>query len=477
MTDPQAIAQSIKGLSQDSRAIEAGYLFAALPGTKVDGRDFIPAAIEKGATSVLAPKDTTLEQQGVTLYTDENPRQAYARIASAFYKEQPEHIVAVTGTNGKTSVVSFVEQIFKVIGKRAESLGTLKGSMTTPDAAALHEQLAVLAKDGVTHLALEASSHGLDQCRLDGVKLSAAAFTNLSHDHLDYHGDEKTYFKAKARLFSELIPESGTAVLNADVKEYEALKTMCEQRGIKVISYGRKGHDIKILSLKPTAQGQQIELGVMGAHKDITLPLVGEFQAMNALCALGLVLAINSESTASAASALENLNGVRGRLESVQGHPEQCGIYVDYAHTPDALENVLTALRPHTDGKLLCVFGCGGDRDKTKRPEMGEVAERLADTAVVTDDNPRSEEPQSIRTEILAATKNAIEIPGRREAIRAAVKMLQGGDVLVIAGKGHEQGQVFADRTEDFDDVHETKKAIDLLTQTPEIENTAKGAP
>lgn len=477
MIDPQTIAQSIKGLSQDSRAIQSGYLFAALPGTKVDGRDFISAAIEKGATSVLAPKDTTLSQQGVELYTDDNPRQAYAHIASAFYNAQPGSVVAVTGTNGKTSVVSFVEQIFKAIGENAESLGTLKGSMTTPDAAVLHKQLASLAESGVTHLALEASSHGLDQCRLDGVKLTAAAFTNLSHDHLDYHGDEKTYFKAKARLFSELLPESGTAVLNADVKQFDVLKAMCEQRGVKVISYGRKGHDIKILSLKPTAQGQQIELGVMGAHKDVTLPLVGEFQAMNALCALGLVLAVSPDSLAPASSALETLGGVRGRLESVQGHPGRCGIYVDYAHTPDALENVLTAIRPHTDGKLLCVFGCGGDRDKTKRPEMGEAAERLADTVIVTDDNPRSEEPQSIRAEILAATKNAIEIPGRREAIRAAVKMLQSGDVLVIAGKGHEQGQVFADRTEDFDDVHETKKAIDLLTQTPENENTAKGAP
>jgi len=472
MIDPQAIAQQIKGLSQDSRKIKPGYLFAALPGSNVDGRDFIPQAIDAGASMVLSSENV----DGVETVLDDNPRKVYAQIAAAFYKDQPETILAVTGTNGKTSVVSFVEQILKSLGANAESLGTLKGSMTTPDAADLHAHLADLQGRGVTHLAMEASSHGLDQYRLDGVKLSAAAFTNLSHDHLDYHGTEERYLEAKSRLFGDLLPEGGVAVLNADIPQFETLQAVCEKRGIRVMSYGRNAKDIKILSLKPTERGQSIELGVLGAHKDINLPLVGEFQTMNALCALGLVLAVMPERLADALNALEKLKGVRGRLEPVSGHPENVGIYVDYAHTPDALENVLNALKPHTANKLICVFGCGGDRDKTKRPEMGEVATRLADTVIVTDDNPRSETPETILQEILQAAPNAIEIGSRREAIRAAVKMAQSGDVLVVAGKGHEQGQTFADRTEDFDDVHEVKTAIELMFQTPEKERV-EGAP
>lgn len=473
MTDPHAIAAHITGLSQDSRAIEQGYLFAALPGTKVDGRDFIDAAIEKGATSVLAPEGTTLGRDDVKLYTDENPRKLYAHTAAAFYKDQPENIVAVTGTNGKTSVVSFMEQMWDYAGFNGTSLGTLKGSMTTPDAANLHERLAALSQEGVTHLALEASSHGLDQYRLDGVNVDVAAFTNLSHDHLDYHGNFENYFAAKSRLFSDVLKDDGVAVLNADAPEYTELRKICLDKGHKIVSYGHNGKDIKILSLSPVSDGQHLELGITGLHKDVHLPLVGEFQVMNVLCALGMAISLDPTYKMKYMAALEKLTGVRGRLELVDGHPHKAGVYVDYAHTPDALENVLRALRPHTRARLICVFGCGGDRDRTKRPEMGTIAHALADHVIVTDDNPRSEDPAEIRKDIMAGAAEAHEIAGRREAIKHAMKYLEYGDTLLIAGKGHEQGQIFADHTEDFDDVQVAKELIEELRQA---EADEKGA-
>ena len=319
----------------------------------------------------------------------------------------------------------------------------------------------------MTHLAMEASSHGLDQSRLDGASIKVAGFTNLSRDHLDYHQTMENYLQAKARLFSEVLLDKGIAVLNADVAEFDTLKAICEERSIKVIDYGYRAEYIRLVERAANSHGQVIALGVHGNPYTIELPLVGEFQAMNALCALGMAIGSNPDKTNIYLEALEQIKGAPGRLQLIDGHPEKAGIYVDYAHTPDALETVLNALRPHVaDGsKLVCVFGCGGDRDKGKRPIMGEIASRLADAAIVTDDNPRSENPASIRAEILSASSALEEIGDRREAIRAGILQLRKGDILLIAGKGHEQGQSFATHTDHFDDAEEAANAIQILRQ------------
>lgn len=496
--------KSLKGITQDSRQVHNGFLFGAFPGTKMDGRDYIKDAISNGASAILAPIGTVLPDlisaQNVTLITDKNPRLAFAKMAAEFYGLQPECTVAVTGTNGKTSVAHFVKQLWKSQDLKAVSIGTLgvrglgdsddsvrSSSMTTPDPVALHARLADMAAVGVTHLAMEASSHGLDQYRLDGVKVHAAGFTNLTHDHLDYHTDMEEYFAAKARLFSEILSDDGVAVLNADVPEYEALAGIAKGRGIKVLSYGEKGEDLKLLGTKTNPHGQVMKAVILGEDVELHLSLVGGFQAMNALCALGLVLAqeispsrhpdecqdLRDQGTKIPASAgmtiksyitaLEKLQGAPGRLQPVPGHPKNAAIYIDYAHTPDALETVLKALRPHTDGRLVCVFGCGGSRDRSKRRVMGKIAAELADHVIVTDDNPRSEDPAAIREEVLQGAQGAVEIGGRAKAIQAAVQELQDGDVLLIAGKGHEHGQIFADHTEPFDDFEEAKKAIGEL--------------
>lgn len=466
--------QGLKGLTEDSRAVEPGFLFAALPGSKADGRDFIPAAIEKGATVILAPEGTKLPRgASAELITASNPRKKFAKIAAAYYNAQPDHVAAITGTNGKTSTALFTAQLWAALGYGSASMGTLgihgagvdkPGKLTTPGTAELHAELAELSKSGITHLALEASSHGLDQYRLDGVKVELAAFTNLSRDHLDYHKDMEEYLAAKARLFSEILLPEGTAVLNADVPEFEHLNFVCETRKLRVISYGEQGEQIELRAREVLPGGQRLTLSINGEAHTITLPLVGSFQAMNALCALGLVLAKNEEQLPEILKALEKIKGAPGRLEPVIGHPSGAAIYVDYAHTPDALENVLTALRPHTHGKLVCLFGCGGDRDKGKRAQMAEIASALADHVIVTDDNPRSEDPAAIRAEILMNAPEAQEIEGRASAILAAVEILSAGDVLIVAGKGHEQGQIFKDRTDPFDDRTEVQKAIHNLT-------------
>ena len=470
MTDIASLVKSITGLTEDSRAVKSGFLFAAFKGEKADGRDFIPQAIENGASVILT--DTSLRggetptKQSIEYIFNDNPRQTFAHIAAVFYGKQPAQIAAVTGTNGKTSTVHFAQQLWEMAGLKAASLGTLQGAMTTPSPVALHENLAKLADDGITHLAMEASSHGLHQYRLDGVNVKAAGFTNLSRDHLDYHKDMEEYFTAKARLFTDILAPGGTTVINADNAEGQKLIKMCKAAGHNVWIYGRKGIDLTLKSLTPEPKGQHLSLEIFGDDYELTLPLVGEFQVYNALCALGLVLAEQGVDQTSIINSLENLHGAPGRLQFVGGHPEHAAIYVDYAHTPDALENVLTALRPHTNGKLVCVFGCGGDRDTGKRPVMGEISTRLADETIVTDDNPRSEDPATIRAAIMTAAKGAIEIEGRRAAITHAVSMLHEGDVLLVAGKGHEQGQIFATRTDPFDDVTEVKTAIQTLTQT-----------
>lgn len=471
---------SLQGLTQDSRAVKPGYLFAALPGTKTDGRDFIEAAIQAGASAILAPIGTALPkayEDKIVLITDANPKKRLSELASEFYGAQPEYCVAVTGTNGKTSTVNFAQQIWAALGLKSAGVGTLgvkvsgiemvfdkKGSMTTPDPVDLHRDLAKLANAGVEHLAMEASSHGLDQFRLDGVKVSAAAFTSFSRDHLDYHKTDAAYLGAKLRLFNEVCANGGTAVLNADIPEYAQLAEAATAGGLKVWSYGREGYDIRILALNSVAEGTRVRLRILGDLAEFLVPLAGAFQIYNALAALGLVLAQGAAiDRVKAVAALQNLQSVPGRLQSVGGHPDGAGVYVDYAHTPDAIETVLKALRSHASGKLVCIFGCGGDRDAGKRPLMGKAAAENADIAIVTDDNPRSEDPASIRAAAAAASIKIQNIGGRREAIRAALGILQSGDVLVITGKGHEQGQEFADHTEDFCDVRETQKLIKEL--------------
>lgn len=466
-------AMDIRGLSADSRKIAPGYIFAALPGTQDDGRRYIDDAVARGAVAVLAETGTTLKayDQPVTLLTDPNPRRRLALMAARFYGHQPKNLVAVTGTNGKTSVVEFTRQIWQGLGHKAASLGTLglkpelpdpPASLTTPDPVDLHRCLANLSSAGFEHLAMEASSHGLDQYRLDGVRVGAAAFTNLSRDHLDYHGSFEAYMSAKARLFDTLLDKDGTAVLNADVPEFERLTAIARDRGIAVMSYGTAGEAVTLIERDPLPDGQRLKIEVLGQIHEIHLPLPAAFQAANALAALGLVLATDAAPN-DAVPLLGSLTGVAGRLELAAIGPNGAPIYVDYAHTPDALETVLSALRPHCDGHLHVVFGCGGDRDRGKRPEMGEIATRLADRAIVTDDNPRTEDPAAIRREIMAAAPGATEIGDRRQAIEAAISSLAAGDILVIAGKGHEPGQIVGQEVLPFDDREVAQEAAKRL--------------
>ncbi|MBP9867796.1 MAG: UDP-N-acetylmuramoyl-L-alanyl-D-glutamate--2,6-diaminopimelate ligase [Alphaproteobacteria bacterium] len=461
----------IKEVSCDSRSLGTGALFAALPGIRSNGLDFVPAAIRNGAVAVLVPKGSKKPDGADSLVwiEDENPRQTLAHVAARFYGSQPAHIVAVTGTNGKTSVVSFAQDLWQKMGFKAASLGTLGlrgegltgyGSMTTPDSVRLHAHLADLSASGFTHVAMEASSHGIDQYRLDGVKIEAAGFTNLTRDHLDYHQTMEAYGEAKMRLFRELLPQGAPVVVNSDTPEAVKIKTIATERGLPFWGYGIAGDKLKLLSRLPTPEGQKLDLEILGRRVTLTLPLVGGFQVMNVLCAAGLVLAQNESRMGEVIDLLPTLRGVPGRLQLVSGSRPNTAVYVDYAHTPDALENILLALRPHTKGRLFCLFGCGGDRDRGKRPVMGALAARLADVAIITDDNPRSEDPAAIRAAIHAAAPAALVIPDRREAIRKAIGFLESGDVLVLAGKGHEQGQIFADHVEPFDDVNEAHLAM-----------------
>jgi UDP-N-acetylmuramoyl-L-alanyl-D-glutamate--2,6-diaminopimelate ligase len=465
--DPQ-----IEGVTADSRKVRPGYLFAALPGAKVDGRSFAPRAVEQGAVAVLAGRE--IEGLPAPLVIASDPRRVYALAAAAFWGAQPATCVAVTGTNGKTSVAGFCRQMFARAGFKAASMGTLgvrvsapgaddeqitPPGLTTPDAADVAELLARVAQGGVTHLALEASSHGIDQRRLDGVKLTAAGFLNLTQDHLDYHGTMGVYRAAKLRLFETLLARGRTAVLNADSDAYPAFAGVAVGAGQGVMSVGEAGQGLRLAERALLPDGQALKIEHQGRLYDVRLPLAGAFQASNALVAAGLCIAAGL-SVEQALGGLETLEGAPGRLQRVGQGPRGGEAYVDYAHTPDGLETVLRALRPHVGGKLVVVFGAGGDRDRGKRPLMGAIAAELADVAIVTDDNPRSEPPAAIRAEVLAGAKGAREIGDRREAIRAATALLEDGDILVVAGKGHEQGQIVGDVTHPFDDVAETADAL-----------------
>lgn len=465
----------INGVTVDSRLVRKGFLFAALPGSKEDGAKYINDAVDHGAKVLLVHEKAIIPDlsDDIIVIKTQNTRKDFAKIASRFYQIQPENIVAVTGTSGKTSTVSFTQQLWHLSGNtNCASLGTLGvsgpgirryGRLTTPDSEGLHAELADLAAVGITHLAMEASSHGLHQYRLDGVSVDAAAYTNLSRDHLDYHKDMDEYFEAKARLFTELLDADGTAVINIDDEYAPRLLKMCQNRGLKTISIGHKDADITIDNRKPKPDGQAIEISVYGVQYSLTLPLVGDFQVMNALCALGLVLA-KENAPEKYVPLLAKLRGVPGRLQLVGGL-EKGAVYVDYAHKPAALETVLKTLRPHTQNHLICVFGCGGNRDAGKRAIMGKIAHELADVVVVTDDNPRYEVAEDIRKAILKAAPNAREIGDRAEAIAWGVKNLEQGDVLLIAGKGHETGQIIADKVLPFDDVEEVEKAIQNTNQ------------
>jgi len=447
----------ITGLTADSRAVSPGNLFFALKGQHSDGTAFIAQAKKAGAVAVVC--DAEVKEPGLAVVRTKNPMLVMAHMAARFYGKQPAHMTAVTGTDGKTSTADFYRQFWHHMGKKSASIGTLgvlsgggeilfPGSHTTPYPIELHKMLAEMPAD---YACLEASSHGLHQYRLDGVKLEAAAFTNITRDHLDYHVTEEAYFDAKLRLFSAVLPEGGTAVLNQDDGRFEAIKAICDKRKHRVIGFGKRGAQFKIVASQALPHGQRVQLELLGKAMMLDVPLVGAFQVMNILAALGLVIGSGGEME-KALSVITHFQGVPGRLEQAVRLANGATVFIDYAHTPMALANILNTLRPHTAGKLHVVFGCGGDRDAGKRPEMGHIAEMLADEIIVTDDNPRSEDPATIRRAIVEATRRAKEVADRREAIYVAMKGLAPGDILVLAGKGHEKTQIVGNKTFPFDD-------------------------
>ncbi|MFQ5346671.1 MAG: UDP-N-acetylmuramoyl-L-alanyl-D-glutamate--2,6-diaminopimelate ligase [Rhodothalassiaceae bacterium] len=459
---------AISGLSADSRTVAPGYLFAALPGTRADGSRYIPEALARGAVAILAPRGAAFEAP-TTVIEDMVPRRRFAEMAARFYGRQPALMAAVTGTNGKTSVASFARQLWTLSGVAAASLGTLgiespvlqrQGGLTSPDPVTLHAALATLAARGVGHAICEASSHGLAQYRLDGVRFRAAAFTNLTRDHLDYHRSFEAYFHAKARLFAELLEADAAAVINIEGDHGRRMAALAAGYRRKLISVGTSADaGLRLESAEARGDGQRLGIRFGDRTHRVDFPLFGAFQALNALLAAGLVIACGGDPEATIRH-LARLESVPGRLERVGEGPRGGAIFIDYAHTPDGLRTILEALRPHTAGRLLVVFGCGGDRDRGKRPEMGSIAAAHADRVIVCDDNPRSEDPAAIRRDILAAAPDASEIGDRRAAILEAVADLGPGDTLVIAGKGHEEGQIVGDTVIPFSDLAVVREAI-----------------
>ncbi len=455
--------ERVTGFAIDHRKVAPGTVFGAFRGTVANGEDFIPAAVAAGAVAVVARPEAHVE--GAAHIADAQPRRAFARLAAQFFQPVPGTIVAVTGTNGKTSTVEMTRQIWRMCGERAASIGTLgvttpdesvSTGLTTPDIVTFLSNMTGLAREGVTHVAYEASSHGLSQFRNEGLAVAAGAFTNLSRDHLDYHADMEDYFAAKMRLFSDVVRDGGIAVIWADdAWSARAIET-ARARPLSLFTVGEAGESIRLLARKPGQLGQTLEIEYEGQRRTVTLPLIGAYQAANALVAAGLALATGSDAD-KVFDALGRLQPVRGRLERAAIAASGAPIYIDYAHTPDALGAAIDALRPHVAGRLITVFGAGGDRDVGKRAQMGEVAAAHSDLVIVTDDNPRGEDPAAIRLQILAGAPGAREVGDRRAAIRAAIDEAGPGDIVLIAGKGHEQGQIVgagdAMRVLPFDDV------------------------
>lgn len=482
------------GLCCDSRKVNPGNVFFALTGSKDNGMDYIESAIHAGAIQCIidqnaaqknAAKLANLQTQfpQVLFTIIDNARTAFAYYAAQFYAAKPNFIAAVTGTNGKSSTVHFCREIWRLLGSASASIGTMgiitqtdvfDFKLTTPDALILHQNLQHLAQQNINHVAIEASSIGIDQHRLDFVPIRAAGFTNLTRDHLDYHLDMDTYRAAKLKLFSTLLDPSGTAVVNADTPEFETIQSLCAARKIRCWGYGSRGSEFKILNRRPHLTGQDVRVDILGRTHEFSLPLIGEFQLSNLLCTIGMILSEGRFEVEELLAAIPSLTAVPGRLQKIPGTPDDRAVYVDYAHTPDGLETVLrnvrdhrppqhmTQQKPQQNGRILCVFGCGGDRDKTKRPIMGDIAARLSDHVYVTDDNPRSEDPATIRAEIIAGItgKNFTNCDNRRSAIFSAIHDLQPHDLLIIAGKGHERGQIFADHIDDFDDAQVAGAAL-----------------
>ncbi|KQM41530.1 UDP-N-acetylmuramoyl-L-alanyl-D-glutamate--2,6-diaminopimelate ligase [Sphingomonas sp. Leaf10] len=451
--------QTVTGFAIDHRKVAPGTVFGAFEGARVNGEDYIPAAIAAGAVAIVARPEAVVE--GAVHIAARDPREAFARAAAQFFAPFPPTCVAVTGTNGKTSTVEMVRQLWRMQGHHAASIGTLgvttadervTTGLTTPDIVTFLSNVAGLAREGVTHVAFEASSHGLAQYRTEGLPVRAAAFTNLSRDHLDYHGDMATYLTAKLRLFAEMLADDGTAVVWVDDPHADRVIDLARVRGNALITVGEHGDTLRLTAREPSLLGQTLTIEAEGQAHKVQLPLIGAYQAANALTAAGLVLATGGTLAATLAG-LARLQPVRGRLERAVILPNGAPVYVDYAHTPDALEAAIAALRPHAEGRLIVVFGAGGDRDTGKRAPMGEVVATHGDVAIVTDDNPRTEDAATIRAQVLEGAPNATEIGDRRAAIRAACDMAQTGDIVLIAGKGHEQGQIVGDMILPFDDV------------------------
>ncbi|RWH40113.1 MAG: UDP-N-acetylmuramoyl-L-alanyl-D-glutamate--2,6-diaminopimelate ligase [Mesorhizobium sp.] len=458
----------VTGLSSDSRQVRPGVVFFALAGSKADGSTYAADAAGRGAAAIVAAKGNTISGLSIPVLAVDDPRLALALSAARFFGKQPRTMLAVTGTSGKTSVAAFTRQIWEQAGFAAASIGTTGvvapgrneyGSLTTPDPVALHELLKELTEAGVTHASMEASSHGLDQRRLDGVKLAAGGFTNLGRDHMDYHPTVEDYHRAKLRLFDTLLPKGAPAVIFADDPWSQPTVDAARAAGLNVLTVGRHGEFLTLKRVEHERRRQRAEVEADGVLHEIDLPLAGDFQIANALVSAGLAISTGT-SVDKALAALEKLKGAPGRLDLVGTTAAGAPVYVDYAHKPDALENVLTSVRPFTTGRVVVVFGCGGDRDRGKRPIMGEIATRLADVVIVTDDNPRTEIPETIRAAILAAAPGAIEIGDRRKAIHEAVAMLHAGDTLIVAGKGHEEGQTIGTETFHFSDHEEVREAL-----------------
>ena len=450
---------SVTGFAIDHRKVAPGTVFGAFRGTRFNGEDFIADAVRAGAIAVVARPEARVE--GAAHIAAAEPRREFARLAAKFFQPFPETVVAVTGTNGKTSNVELCRQLWRMAGHPSASIGTLgvttaddqvTTGLTTPDIVTFLSNLAGLERMGITHAAFEASSHGLAQYRTEGLPVRAAAFTNFSRDHLDYHGTMEAYFEAKMRLFEEVVEADGTAVIWIDDPKSAEVLARCEARGLTALTVGKAGETLRLVARETTPMGQKLTIEADGRTHVVTLALIGAYQAANALTAAGLVIATGGEFGATLAN-LARVHPVRGRLERAVITRAGAPVYVDYAHTPDAIESAIDALRPHTKGRLIIVFGAGGDRDIGKRAEMGAVAARLADRVIVTDDNPRSEDPAEIRHAILAGAPAATEVAGRREAIRAAVAEAGADDIVLLAGKGHEQGQIVGDKVLPFDDV------------------------